>query len=601
MRLIVSLNEDGGVVMRRDSDVKDSAWLALTQYWLPSEPAARRRQAITVDVKLFTEKLDWLRHVWLANGYQLTVDASVTEAVKASRQEDTKFRELLEQHQTRHAGSTIEIPGLKKTLTRQQNENILHLLDMPNGANFSVPGAGKTLTTLSVWRTLVNKSQVRKMLVVAPRSAFHAWEDEQKSFVNGSSVFRYSGDLVPASAEILLVNYEQLENPRKVEHLKSWINDSKTMLVLDEAHRIKGGGASVRWRACRDLSTYAARTEILTGTPMPQGQGDVIALYSVAWPRVQQNTLASCLGAAKRGTIFVRTTKDELDLPAVDYQVIAHDPSPIQEQILDALRDRYKGMFSLGLTESENLARRGKAVMTLLAAATNPGLLKQQSFADHELGLQWPPIDAEPDGSLGELINRYLVHEHPWKFEFISKQVSANTRLGKKTLIWTSFVGNIAVLKKALGKFSPAVVYGAVDAETREAEIRRFRASDRCSVLITNPQTLGEGISLHDVCHDAIYVDRTFNAGLYLQSVDRIHRLGLSPETRTNIQILKTSNSIETAVESRLETKVRAMSAFLDDVGLVRSSLPQIDELSPGEVLGLDVEDLDEIYRTWSK
>jgi hypothetical protein len=237
--------------------------------------------------------------------------------------------------------------------------------------------------------------------------------------------------------------------------------------------------------------------------------------------------------------------------------------------------------------------------MTLLAAATNPGLLISQSFTDHELGLHWPPLDIAEDGSLSSLIAEYLKHEHPWKFEFVAKQVSANSRLGKKTLIWTSFVGNIAVLRKALSRFEPAVVFGGVDTLTRESEIARFRNSKQCSVLITNPQTLGEGISLHDICHDAIYVDRTFNAGLYLQSLDRIHRLGLPPDMRTKIQLLVTAGTVDKSVESRLEAKVRAMSTFLEDTGLVHSAIPQVDEITPNEVLGLEAEDLDDIYRNW--
>ena len=35
-----------------------------------------------------------------------------------------------------------------------------------------------------------------------------------------------------------------------------------------------------------------------------------------------------------------------------------------------------------------------------------------------------------------------------------------------------------------------------------------------------------EGISLHKVCKRALYLDRTYNAAQYLQSRDRIHRIG---------------------------------------------------------------------------
>ena len=46
-------------------------------------------------------------------------------------------------------------------------------------------------------------------------------------------------------------------------------------------------------------------------------------------------------------------------------------------------------------------------------------------------------------------------------------------------------------------------------------------------ILIGNPKKGGEGISLHYNCHNAIYLDRTYNAAEYLQSRDRIHRIGM--------------------------------------------------------------------------
>jgi SNF2 family DNA or RNA helicase len=84
-------------------------------------------------------------------------------------------------------------------------------------------------------------------------------------------------------------------------------------------------------------------------------------------------------------------------------------------------------------------------------------------------------------------------------------------------------------------------------------------------VLISNPATLGEGISLHHVCHDAVYVDRDFMAGRFLQSLDRIHRLGLAPDTETRVTVLAVRNSIDEVVAARLERKLEFMGRILDD------------------------------------
>ena len=52
-------------------------------------------------------------------------------------------------------------------------------------------------------------------------------------------------------------------------------------------------------------------------------------------------------------------------------------------------------------------------------------------------------------------------------------------------------------------------------------------------MLVTNPQTLAESVSLHSVCHDAVYFEYSYNLVHLLQSKDRIHRLGLPDDQKT--------------------------------------------------------------------
>ena len=92
-----------------------------------------------------------------------------------------------------------------------------------------------------------------------------------------------------------------------------------------------------------------------------------------------------------------------------------------------------------------------------------------------------------------------------------------------------------------LSEYQPAIVHGGV--ADRDGQLDRFRSDADCHVLLANPAAIGEGISLHQVCHDAIYLERTFNAGHYLQSVDRIHRLGLKPDAETRVTILSSAGT----------------------------------------------------------
>src|SRR5437588_8148393 len=76
------------------------------------------------------------------------------------------------------------------------------------------------------------------------------------------------------------------------------------------------------------------------------------------------------------------------------------------------------------------------------------------------------------------------------------------------------------------------------------AGISRRRATHRLGrIVVATSRVRGEGISLHTVCHNAIYLDRDYDAAQFLQSQDRIHRLGLPANVITHIEILVAPNS----------------------------------------------------------
>ena len=112
---------------------------------------------------------------------------------------------------------------------------------------------------------------------------------------------------------------------------------------------------------------------------------------------------------------------------------------------------------------------------------------------------------------------------------------------------------------------------------TREMEFDRFRHDPNCSVLLANPAACGEGVSLHHWCHHAVYLDRSFNASHFLQSQDRIHRLGLDKDTITTFTVLVSRGTIDETVDVRLIEKVEALSTLMNDPGLVQVALPNAD------------------------
>jgi hypothetical protein len=236
--------------------------------------------------------------------------------------------------------------------------------------------------------------------------------------------------------------------------------------------------------------------------------------------------------------------------------------------------------------------------MYLLEAATNPGLLAP-AIGGETTPTIWPPAPVPPGSHLSEQILSYGRHEIPRKFEKLASLVDANAREGRKSLVWSNFIGNITELHdRVLAPRAPAVIHGGVPSRadgrvgSREYELRRFREDPECMVLIANPAAMSEGVSLHQTCHEAIYLDRTFNAGQYLQSLDRIHRLGLSPDIETRITFLVSIDTVDEVVDDRVRTKAERLSEMLSDPNLVTMALP--DDESYGD--WIEAQDIDALF-----
>lgn len=78
----------------------------------------------------------------------------------------------------------MEALTLRRQLRPFQLRDLERLRTLKHGANFSVPGAGKTTVTYAVHAQARNAGLVTKLLVVAPSSAFSAWEEDAEEVLN---------------------------------------------------------------------------------------------------------------------------------------------------------------------------------------------------------------------------------------------------------------------------------------------------------------------------------------------------------------------------------------------------------------------------------
>lgn len=547
-------------------------------------------------------------------------------------QYDTSVRQLLEAHfeelQSRlraNADQSLlsldEVHGaiyltgrLKRALTDTQIRDLGRLLRLSHGANFSVPGAGKTTTLLAVYEACRGREQVDSLLVVAPKNAFLAWEDELVACYPEESerptIARIAGGSGPAlqtlatDPEIALITYQFL--PNVLDAVRSWIRRHRTHVVLDESHRIKAGSSGVYAFSALQLSDAAVRRDLLTGTPLPNSPEDLRAQLEFLWPgqqilpehRLRAEEPKDVLDNIQRVVrpLYVRTTKHELRLPPIEIIPIHVELGKLQRELYELLRSEAKRLASgFSQVDVRFLRRLGGHVLKLLEAASNPMLLAAAEDVD---------VESE-DGlwsAVWELLREIARTEKPAKIatavDLTHQALASNP--DTKVLIWTSFVQNVLALEKLLAPFSPVTLYGAIatgsdeEADTREGRIRRFHTDPECRVLIANPAACSEGISLHKACHYAIYVDRTFNAAHFLQSVDRIHRLGLADGITTRVEIIEARWTIDARVAKRLKAKIDSMSVILNDPGLAALAYDPLDVVEDFPA-GIQLEDVEEI------
>ncbi len=68
--------------------------------------------------------------------------------------------------------------NLHRPLKSHQERAVLHLLNTINGANFSVPGSGKTAVILAVFGYLKGRGAIDSLFVVGPPACFWPWITE---------------------------------------------------------------------------------------------------------------------------------------------------------------------------------------------------------------------------------------------------------------------------------------------------------------------------------------------------------------------------------------------------------------------------------------
>ena len=515
--------------------------------------------------------------------------------------------------------ATVLKSNMARELYPPQLLSAYHLAFSQNACNFSVPGAGKTSIVYGAYAYLKSlpdgsRKRVNRMLIICPLAAFAPWQLEYEECFGGSPVIK---KLVGVSArdradhfigeddvEITLVSYQSATHG--VQYIQNYLTKhNDVMVVLDEAHKIKNTDEGAKWAtAILSLANAAKSRVVLTGTPAPNSREDLWNLYKFIWPdndiiQFPLHYLAELSRSGEKekfieqiSPFFIRIKKKDLDLPEPMHHTPKIVPMDNQQR---AIYNHIEQKYIEALDGEGFVAQLKKAkLIRLRQCLTNPALLKR-------------PLDEHADGNAPSGIDDRKIMQAiagyesvPQKFVAagdLAERIAQQPGAAGKMIIWACFIGNIKSLESYLAKRDIAckTLYGETPnendetvehAETREGIIRNFHDAD-CpyKVIIANPFAVGESISLHKACHNALYLEKDFNAANYMQSKDRIHRVGLNEGEVVHYYYLLSENSIDEVIHRRVLEKEETMLDIIerDEIPLLRMNM-DVDDADDDDI-----------------
>jgi SNF2 family DNA or RNA helicase len=394
-----------------------------------------------------------------------------------------------------------------------------------------------------------------KTLIIAPkRVAETVWDTEVKKWehlkhlkvskIMGSPTARLSA--MKSSADIYLINLENV----------AWLcglSDKLvfTNLVIDESSRFKDPSTK-RFKALKKHLKGFSRRLILTGTPTPQGMGDL-------WSQV------GILDLGQRLETSLTRFRDKYMMPD---QMNRHTrvvyswklKGGCDEVIKDKVKDicfSLKAEDYLTLPALTNLYHKIEIDNSIRAKYDQ---LKKDMVADIKGQRITAPTAAALAGKLLQFTSGSVYDEqgeahevHRSKLEYLESIMEESS---SPTLVFYHFKHALQKLRLA---FPEAVVLDDDNIEAwRDGKIR---------MLLAHPQSGGIGLNLQCNVGDTaqtVWYDLPWSSENYIQANARIYRQG--QEKPVIIHHLTISKSIDEHVVKVLEGKINLQEALLDSL-----------------------------------
>jgi len=431
-----------------------------------------------------------------------------------------------------------------------QQEIIEKAKSVPNMGLFLPPGLGKTITTL----TIIAEQFEGTTLIIAPkRVAETVWDTETKKWehlkdlkiakILGTPTQRSSA--LNSKSQIYIVNLENLiwlleQNAQKFSNL-----------IIDESSRFKDPSTK-RFKALKKHLKGFSRRLILTGTPTPQGMGDL-------WSQV------GILDLGGRLETSLTRFRDKYMMPDQMNRhtrvVYSWKLQPNADQIIkDKIADicfSLKAEDYLQLPSCTSLYHKIDIDKNVRKQYDE---LRKNMVVDVKKEKITAPTAAALANKLLQFTSGAVYNEegqaqniHGAKLEYLESIMEESS---SPTLVFYHFKHSLSRIQDC---FPQAVVLDDDNIEAwRRGEIR---------MLLAHPQSGGIGLNLQCNVGDTaqtVWFDLPWSSESYIQANARIYRQG--QEKPVIIHHLVLRNSIDEHVVDVLDGKINLQEALLNSL-----------------------------------
>lgn len=558
--------------------------------------------------------IDLVKNIFKSDDFEIIQNQEIKLVIEEKIKKENKFDEYREigieiKNKTNHTLPEMGFrPGLE--LKSFQKLPVKHMISIPNSANFSIPGTGKTIMTLAAFKILQNQNKVDQMWVIGPISSFRAWEVEYEFAFNkpkGLNVKRYHGSQFErdkirnkiSKCDIVVTSYDTAKNDLELI-IRDWrTNKKRIFLVLDESHHIKSmkeitdSGNQSNAAAMIELGKFAERRCILTGTPIPHEWDDLWSQITFLWPYIEPfGKRDDFLTTLKKfdseeiiqdviNFMWTRVSNIQLEHEMPErkehrdgLQVKMDDK---QEEIYRIIESQFLTDIPIGVERDKVEKWKRAKIIRLLQAVTNPKLVAEN---DPDFKLPEFIIETEKDRSIMRLVAQYKKDEVSPKIKAVAKKTREIISDGKSVIIFTVFRGNVRLLEDILLDEKPFTITGESKAEERESTYEEFKnwnfSDGKGKILIATLGSIAESVSLHKnkdgkpVCQNVIYLERNFNGGQFMQSLYRVYRVGSDKRLPIHYYFFESilnngSTTIDDQIDRELDRRLRTLYRILND------------------------------------